>query len=137
MFLLDTNVVSELRRARPHGGVLAWVASVADDDLYLSAVTIGEIQTGIERTRANNPVKAAELEQWADEIVASYRTIPMTADIFRLWARLMHRHPGDHVNDAMIAATALTHDLIVVTRNSRDFVRFDVEQFDPFAPRPH
>src|ERR1700756_1965599 len=91
MYLLDTNVISELRRPRPHGAVVAWLQSVADGDLYLSAVTLGEIQAGIELTRDQDAAKADEIEQWVDLVAASYNVLPMDAEAVRLWARLMHR----------------------------------------------
>jgi toxin FitB len=84
MYLLDTNVVSELRRVRPHGGVLAWAESVADADLHLSAVTIGEIQAGIEITREQDPEKAAEIEAWLDQVADTYNILPMDAPNARL-----------------------------------------------------
>jgi predicted nucleic acid-binding protein len=132
MYLLDTNVVSELRRARPHGAVLAWLDGVEDEDLHLSAVTIGEIQAGIEITRDQDPDKAAEIEGWLEQVARSYNVLNMDARIFRSWARLMHRKPDDLIEDAMIAATALVHNLTVVTRNVRDFERLGVRTLNPF-----
>ncbi len=136
MYLLDTNVVSELRRARPHGAVLAWVQSVADADLYLSAVTLGEIQSGIELTREQDAAKAAEIEDWADMVTAAYNVLPMDAQTFRAWARLMHRRSDSLYEDAMIAATAAVHSLTVVTRNVTDFSEFGVRLFNPFVATP-
>jgi len=133
MFLLDTNIVSELRRPRPHGAVLAWPEAVEDRDLRLSAVTLGEIQAGIEITRGQDPARAAELESWADRVAESYNILPMDAAIFRLWAKWMHGRPDSVYEDAMIAATARIHGLTVVTRNVRDFAPFDVPLFNPFA----
>jgi predicted nucleic acid-binding protein len=132
MFLLDTNVVSELRRVRPHGAVVAWLGGVSDEDLHLSAVSIGELQSGVEITRDQDPAKAAEIEAWLDKIAATYNVLPMDARIFRCWARLMHGQSDTRIDDAMIAATAQVHDLIVVTRNTRDFRHFGVRTFDPF-----
>lgn len=133
MFLLDTNVVSELRRVRPHGAVVAWIEGVADHDLHLSAVTLGEIQAGIEITREQDVAKAAEIEAWADEVAAAWNVIALDARIFRLWARLMHRRSDASYEDAMIAATARVHGLTVVTRNLDDFRDFGVTLLDPFA----
>lgn len=134
MFLLDTNVVSELRRVRPHGAVLAWIDGVADHDLHLSAVTLGEIQAGIEITREQDAAKAAEIEAWADEVATTWNVIALDARTFRLWAQLMHGRSDALYEDAMIAATARVHGLTVVTRNLDDFRDFGVALLDPFAP---
>lgn len=135
MYLLDTNVVSELRRPRPHGAVVAWLQSVSDSELRLSAVTLGEIQAGIELTRDQDAAKADEIERWADLLAASYNVLPMDAETFRIWARLMHRRSDTRYEDAMIAATARQHHLVVVTRNVADFSHFDVDLLDPFKAR--
>ena len=132
MFLLDTNVISELRRNRPHGAVLAWIEGTAATSLYISAVTLGEIQAGIENTREQDAVKAAAIQAWADQIMATHNVLPVDAKIFRIWARLMHRQSDTLSEDAMIAATAVAHDLTVVTRNVRDFERFNVAMLNPF-----
>lgn len=132
MYLIDTNVVSELRRPRPHGAVLAWLQSVSDADLYLSAVTLGEIQSGIELTRAQDAAKALEVEIWADMLADSYSVLPMDGPAFRAWARLMHRKSDTLYEDAMIAATAQVHGLTVVTRNVGDFAEFGVRLLNPF-----
>lgn len=133
MYLLDTNVVSELRKNRPHGAVLAWVAAADDASLFLSAVTIGEIQAGIEKTRENDAVKAAELERWLEQVAASYQVLPMDAAAFREWGRLTYRKSDTLLEDAMIAATARTHGLVVVTRNVADFDMLGVATLDPFT----
>ena len=132
MYLLDTNIVSELRRVRPHGAVRAWLESVANADIHLSAVTVGEIQTGIEITRDQDPEKAAEIEAWLDQIAEAYNILPMDARTFRSWALLMHCRSDKLIEDAMIAATAKVHKLIVVTRNVKDFEQFGVTTFNPF-----
>ena len=132
MYLLDTNVISELRRPKPHGAVVAWVQSIEDKDLFLSAVTIGEIQAGIEITREQDTAKAQHIEQWLDLVASSYNVLPMTADIFRSWAILMHRTSDTLYEDAMIAATAKARHLTVVTRNVADFQGFGVKLFNPF-----
>jgi hypothetical protein len=132
MYLLDTNVVSELRKPRPHGAVVAWLKSVEDSDLHLSAVTLGEIQSGIELTREQDAAKASEIEHWVDLVAASYNVLSMDAATFRVWARLMHRKSDTLYEDAMIAATARVHSMTVVTRNVGDFAHFDVKVLNPF-----
>jgi hypothetical protein len=132
VYLLDTNVVSELRKPRPHGAVVAWLQSTAEADLYLSAVTLGEIQAGIELTREQDATKASEIEAWADLVAASYSVLPMDGETFRTWARLMHRKSDTFYEDAMIAATAIVHQLTVVTRNIADFADFNVTLLNPF-----
>ena len=133
MFLLDTNVVSELRRPRPHQAVLKWIEGTPGDQLFLSAVTVGEIQAGIERTREQDAAKAAELENWLGQVVDSFGILPMDAVAFREWARLKHRISDSLFEDAMIAATARVHRLTVATRNVRDFQKFKVKLFNPFT----
>ena len=133
MYLLDTNIVSELRKPKPHGGVLAWVQGVQDSALFLSAVSIGEIQAGIELTRAQDPAKAKELTLWLDALAQAYNVLPMDAACFREWARLMHRKSNTIHKDAMIAATAKLAGLTVVTRNVADFKSFKVPLLNPFA----
>jgi hypothetical protein len=132
-FLLDTNVVSELRRTRPHGAVLAWRRSVPLHQLAIPAMVIAEIQSGIEITRNQDANKARELEKWLDEVMDYYPVLPMDGPIFREWARLMAGKPDDLNGDAMIAATARIHHMIVVTRNVRDFDGLAVEVFNPFS----
>lgn len=132
MYLLDTNIVSELRRTRPHGAVVAWLKGARDDDLHLSAVTIGEIQAGIELTREQDQNKAAEIEAWLERVAETYNVLSMDAPTFRAWARIMHRRSDRLIEDAMIAATAIVHNLTVVTRNVRDFKAMDVRTLNPF-----
>lgn len=133
MYLLDTNVVSELRRPKPHGGVLAWFASTGQAKLYMSAVTVGEIQIGVERTREQDPQKAQAIETWLNAVVNGYDVLAMTPVCFRQWAKLMHRQSSTRAADAMIAATALAHGLTIVTRNVSDFAHFDCPLVNPFS----
>jgi predicted nucleic acid-binding protein len=133
MYLLDTNVVSELRKTRPHGGLLAWLKDVPEDSVLISVVTLGELQAGVERTRRQDPAKAAEIEAWLDGVADWEGILPMDGRVFREWARLMAGSPLQLAQDAMIAATARVHGLTVVTRNVRDFKSFDVPVLDPFA----
>jgi len=131
-YLLDTNVVSELRKPRPHGAVVAWLNLQQEEQLFLSAVTLGELQAGIERTRPQNTAKANEIETWLDQLAESYQVLAMDAPCFREWGRLMHEKPDQLLEDGMIAATARIHGLIVCTRNERDFRQFDVRILNPF-----
>lgn len=132
-YLLDTNVVSELRKPRPHGAVVAWLDSIDDAQLFLSALTLAEIQAGIELTREQDAVKAAEIEAWLDLVAGSYNVLPMDAATFRAWARLMHKKSDTLYEDAMIAATAKVHGLTVVSRNVADFEALGFKVFNPFA----
>jgi hypothetical protein len=131
-YLLDTNVVSEMRKQKPHGAVVAWLTDLRDEQVFLSAVTMGELQAGIELTRRQDPEKATELERWVDQLEASYQILPMDTASFREWGRLMHGKSDDLVEDGMIAATARKHDLIVATRNEDDFKQLNVQVFNPF-----
>lgn len=133
MYLLDTNVVSELRRPKPHGAVLQWLEEVADVDLHISALTIGEIQAGIELTREQDEAKARELERWLEKVATSFSVVPMDARAFRMWALLMHRASDTLYEDAMIAATARVHGFTIVTRNVADFRTFGVKIMNPFT----
>ena len=133
MFLLDTNVVSELRKPKPHGALLAWLRTIDDAQLHLSAVTVGEIQAGIELTREQDAAKAIELENWLESVAQSYNVLPMDASAFRHWARLMHRKSDTLYEDAMIAAIAQCHGLTVVSRNVADFKALGVKVFNPFV----
>lgn len=132
MYLLDTNIISEFRRAKPHGGVLAWIQDVPDSSLFISAVSIGEIQAGIEKTREQDRAKGKLLDAWLNEVMDGYAVLPMDAAVFRVWGQLMHRQSDTVIEDAMIAATALANHLTVVTRNVKDFKRFNVNVLNPF-----
>jgi toxin FitB len=131
-YLLDTNVVSEVRKHKPHGAVVAWLADLRDDQVFLSTVTMGELQTGIELTRRQNPEKATEIECWVDQLEASYQILPMDTVSFREWDRLVHGKSDHLIEDGMIAATARTHGLIVATRNEDAFKQLNVPVFNPF-----
>ena len=131
-YLLDTNIISELRKPRPHGGVVTWLEKQQEEQLFLSAVTLGELQTGIERTRHQDPSKAIEIETWVDQLAASYQILPMDTLCFREWGRMMDRKPDQLLEDAMIAATARVHHLVVATRNERDFRQLNVRIVNPF-----
>lgn len=136
MFLLDTNVVSELRKARPHGAVVEWVSAQEATALFLSAMTIAELQRGIEMTREQDEDKARQIENWLEQLLVTGQVVAMDAPVCRAWARLMHHRPDALAEDAFIAATATVHRMVVVTRNVRDFKTLGVRTLNPFD-RPH
>jgi predicted nucleic acid-binding protein len=133
-YLLDTNVVSETRRREPHPGVLAFLASVSSSLLFLSVITVGELRRGVAARRRTDPTIAAALREWVDELAARFadQLLPVDVAVADRWGELTS--PGAvPVVDALIAATALEHDLTVVTRNVKDFERFEVDLLDPWA----
>jgi predicted nucleic acid-binding protein len=112
--------------------VLAWIDLQQEEQLFVSAVTLGELQSGIERVRQHSIDKASEIENWLGQIAESYQVLPMDGRCFREWGRLMHKKPNQLLEDAMIAATARIHGLIVASRNERDFREFEVRVINPF-----
>ena len=132
MYLLDTNIVSELRKPKPHGGVMAWISAKDASSLYLSAMTIAELQRGVEMTREQDDKKAGQIEAWLEQLMLTGQVLAMDAAVCRAWARLMHRRSDTLVEDAFIAATASVHRLVVVTRNVRDFKTLGVDTLNPF-----
>jgi toxin FitB len=131
-YLLDTNVISELRKIKPHGAVLAWLGSLRSEQILISAATLGELQAGVERTRRQNAAKASEIEAWLNEVEESYAFLPMDASCFREWSRLMEGQAQSLAMDAIIAATARKYGLTVATRNEKDFRQLGVEMVNPF-----
>jgi toxin FitB len=131
-YLLDTNVISELRKTRPHGAVVAWLETLRVEQIFLSSVTIGELQTGVELTRRQDPAKAHEIESWLTSVEMSFAFIPMDSACFRECSRIMAGKPDGLREDAMIAATALVHGLTVAARDEKDFKHFGVEIINPF-----
>ncbi len=131
-YLLDTNVISELRKPKPHGAVVTWFSSLTLGQIFLSAVTLGELQSGVEQTRKQDQAKVEELERWIDGLIATEQILPMDAACFREWGRLMEGESNHLIEDAMIAATARVHQLTLATRNEKDFVRFSVDLHNPF-----
>jgi toxin FitB len=132
---IDTNIVSELRKNKPHGGFTAWSDSTPVDAIQIPAVVIGELQAGVEKTRLQDPLKATEIERWIDRIMRTWMVLGMEGPSFREWSHLMAQTSDDLTADAMIAATARIHRL-VVTRDVRDFEQFGVQVFDPFTGNP-
>ncbi len=131
-FLFDTNVVSELRKAKPHGAVVAWFKLLQPIQIYVSTATIGELQYGVELTRRQDPDRAAKFESWIEYLVDGVQLLSMDEECFREWAKLIQHNSGDITIDGMIAATAKVHGLVVATRNESEFRHFDVEMFNPF-----
>jgi predicted nucleic acid-binding protein len=134
-FLVDTNVVSELRKGRrANPNVRSWFESVDDAEVYLSVLVIGELRQGVESLRRRDPASAAQLDRWLHELVAMHakRVLPVDAAIADRWGRLSVPDPISTV-DGMLAATALVHSLTLVTRNVRHVQRTGVRHVDPFA----
>ena len=132
MYLLDTHVVFELRKPKPHGAVLAWLMSVNDQALFLSAFSLAEIQRGIEITRQQDVTKAQSMELWLDQLAKSFEVLTLDAVVLREWARMMHRRSNTLSEDAMLAATAKVNDLQMVTRNTSDFEALGLVCLNPF-----
>lgn len=133
MYLLDTMVLSELRKKRRHPGVTDWIRAQRSNDLFLSAVTIGEIERGIALQAKRNPGFASALADWLDKVMTLYAERILATDlaVARRWGRLS-ADIGNDGADLLIAATALEHGLAVVTRNKRHFEPTGVEVVNPF-----
>jgi hypothetical protein len=132
LYLLDTNVISELRKARPHGGVLAWVKTLREEQIFLSAATVGDLQSGVELTRRQDSAKAREIEEWLSSVEVTFAILPMDAACFRECSRLMTGKPDAMREDVMIAATARIRGLTVATRDEKDFRQLNVPLINPF-----
>ena len=132
MYLLDRPGVAEVRQPKPQGAVLPWIEDVTDSELHIAAVTIGEIQDGLEIPREQDQPKADELDLWLEQVSATFNVVSMDATTFREWARLMHHASDTLYEDAMIAATARVQKFTVVTRNVADFKQFGVAVLNPF-----
>lgn len=136
-YLIDTNVISELRkRERGHPGVVRWATSVEPSQLYTSVLVIGEIRHGIELKRRADPDQASVLDVWLDNVRAGMgeRILPVDEPVADAWGKLGVPDPISPV-DGLIAATALVHGLTVITRNTADMARTGVSLFNPFASR--
>lgn len=135
-YLLDTNVVSEARKPNASPQVTSWLSSVEPNDVYLSVLVLGEIRRGIERVR-RDPQRTRVLEAWFDALQDEfeYRTLVITAPIAQEWGRL-NAYRAFPVVDSLLAATALVHDLTLVTRNVRDVADTGVRLLNPFEPPP-
>lgn len=133
MILLDTVVLSELRKPQPLAAVAQWLSRQRDSELFLSVVSLGEIERGIEKKRATDPDFARSLERWLDDLLRLYgdRILPVTPVIARRWGILSARLGHDGA-DLLIAATAITHGLQVATRNLKHFAPTGVRLVNPF-----
>ena len=134
MFLLDTNVISEVRKAdRCNASVARWFAGVGDADLFTSVVVTGEIRQGIERLRRRDSRQAEILERWLEDVVTSYadRVLPIDGRVADAWGRLGAARPVP-VIDGLLAATARVHDMTLVTRNAPDVAGLGVPVLNPF-----
>jgi toxin FitB len=136
MYLIDTNVISEVGKGRRCDRQVAdWYRGVSDDELFLSVLVVGEIRQGIERLRARNPRRAQALEKWLEELLQSFgdRVLPVDAKVAQNWGRLNARSSFPVV-DSLLAATAEAHGLTLVTRNLKDIERSGVRCINPFEP---
>jgi predicted nucleic acid-binding protein len=137
-YLIDTNVISELRKgARADLRVVDWFAGLAEDDLYLSVLTVGEIRKGIERIRLRDRRAAASLERWLHEVIDAHRDriLPIDQMVAEEWGRLNVPDPLPVV-DGLLAATAAVHGLVLATRNVKNLLRTGVSLLNPFEPVP-
>lgn len=132
--LLDTNVLSEVRKPRRDPGVDRWLQGVRVEDLFLSVLTLGEVRRGIERLRARDAARTAVFEAWLAEVetVFADRVLVVDTAVAEAWGRLGASDPVPSV-DGLLAATALVHGLVVVTRDRRPFERVGVPWLDPWA----
>jgi toxin FitB len=135
-YLIDTNIISEVRkgdRCDPH--VSAWYASVADDALFLSTLVLGEIRKGVELARPRDPAKAAALERWLRQVEAAFdgRVLGIDNAVSDQWGRMSAVRPIP-VIDGLLAATAVTNGLTLVTRNDRDIAGLGAMVINPFRP---
>ncbi len=135
MFLLDTNVVSELRKGvRADPGVVDWIAEVDESDLFLSVLVAGELRQGVERLRLRDATAAARLDRWCSALLEGYsaRVLPVDARVADLWGRLNVPDPISAI-DGLLAATAIVHGLTLVTRNVKAVARTGVTLQNPFT----
>ena len=138
MYLVDTNVISESRKkAKTNKGVKAFFKQVTEEDqpLFISVITLGELRRGVDLIRHRGDTRQANLlEKWLDKLIANYSDyiLNIDTDIAQLWGRLRVPHP-ENALDKQIAATAIIHDLTVVTRNEKDFVKTGVKVINPYT----
>jgi toxin FitB len=133
-YLLDTSVVSELRKPRPTPSVRSWVDSAAGDSTYLSVLVMGEVRQGVERLRPRDPEQAAGLDRWLSSLEEAFsdRVLAIDRAVAHAWGRLSATVPLPAI-DGLLAATALVHGLVVVTRDTAPFERVGVPWLDPWS----
>ena len=134
-FLLDTNILSEVRKPRPHGGVLAWFTAHHSAYFATPVIALFELQMGVEKLRTQDPYRAAGFEYWIARLEAGDHVLPFDAAASRETARMLHKQPISLMADAMIAAITKVNGLTLATRNTRDFERFKVPLVNPFTYR--
>ncbi len=137
-YLIDTNVWSELQKGkRANAGVRRWYASVEPEALHVSVLVVGEVRRGIERLRRRDPQQAEQLEQRLEalKVAIGDRILPISAAIAERWGTLGVPDPLPAI-DSLLAATALEHDLVLVTRNVRDVKSIGASLLNPFEPKP-
>jgi predicted nucleic acid-binding protein len=131
---LDTNILSELRKgARANAGLRAWFEAVNPEDIHLSVLVVGELRRGVELVRRRDTRQAAALERWLTNVTLDHaeRILSVDGPVAELWGRLVARRPGS-VIDTLMAATALVHGLLLVTRNVKDVAWTGVSYLNPF-----
>ena len=136
-YLLDTNIISEIRKGpRCHPNVAAWYSNLEEESLYLSVLVLGEIRKGIEGLRGRDAGKANELDLWLEQLQTSFQSqiLPVDITISQEWGRLSSLHTVP-VIDGLLAATATAHRLVLVTRNTRDFADLGIQVLNPFETR--
>ena len=134
-YLLDTNVLAETRKRQPAAGLTDWIAATPPGRLYVSVLTLGEIERGIAKVRGRGDCnQAAALERWLRDVQAGFekRILPVSLPVAATWGRQPQGQPLP-VIDGLIAATARVHGMTVVTRNAKDFELAGVQVLDPFA----
>ncbi len=134
-YLLDTNILSEIRKPKPHGGVLAWFTAHHPEGFATPVIALFELQMGVEKVREHDALKAAEFDFWAARIAGGSDVLPLDAEAAREAARLLSKLPMAMIADAMIAAIAKVNGLTVATRNTKDFERLGVALVNPFLHR--
>jgi predicted nucleic acid-binding protein len=132
-YLVDTNVLSEFRKAKPNNAVRAWARKTSNEGLFISVLSVGELENGAERVRKRDPVFAAALDGWITELLMDFgdNILPISLAVARRWGKLTALGRND--TDVLIAATALEHTLTVATRDTRHFVNLGVPVYDPFS----